>query len=31
MTLDKSRRRAEAQRWLDEQRKRDKQALLGAL
>ena len=31
MALDNSRRRAEAQRWLDEQRKRDKQALLGAL
>ena len=31
MELDNSRRRAEQQRWLDEQRKRDKQALLGAL
>jgi ribosome-associated translation inhibitor RaiA len=31
MALENSRRRAEAQRWLDEQRKRDKQALLGAL
>ena len=31
MELDNSRRRAEAQRWLDQQRKRDKQALLGAL
>ena len=30
MALDSSRRRAEAQRWLDEQRKRDEQALLGA-
>ena len=30
MALDNSRRRATAQRWLDEQRKRDKQALLGA-
>jgi len=30
MTLDNSRRRAEAQRWLDEQRKRDSQALSGA-
>ena len=30
MALDSSRRRAEAQRWLNEQRKRDKQALLGA-
>jgi putative sigma-54 modulation protein len=29
MALDISRRRAEAQSWLDEQRKRDKQALLG--
>jgi ribosome-associated translation inhibitor RaiA len=31
MELDNSRRRAEAQRWLDQQRKLDKQALLGAL
>ena len=31
MELDNSRRRAEAQRWLDQQRKRDKQALFGAL
>ncbi len=31
MALDNSRRRAESQRWLDQQRKRDKQALLGAL
>ena len=30
MALDNSRRRAEAQRWLDEQRKRDEQAMLGA-
>ena len=30
MALDSSRRRAEAQRWLDEQRKCDKQAVLGA-
>ena len=30
MELNNSRRRAEAQRWLDEQRKRDEQALLGA-
>ena len=30
MDLDNSRRRAEAQRWLDQQRKRDEQALLGA-
>ena len=30
MALDSSRRRAEAQRWLDEQRKHDNQALLGA-
>jgi ribosome-associated translation inhibitor RaiA len=29
MALDNSRRRAESQRWLDEQRKRDKQALPG--
>ncbi len=31
LTLDNSRRRADAQRWLDEQRKRDRQALFGAL
>ena len=30
MELDNSRRRAEAQRWLDEQRKRDERAMLGA-
>ena len=30
ISLDNSRRRVEAQRWLDEQRRRDKQALLGA-
>jgi len=30
MALDNSRRRAEAQSWLEEQRKRDKQALAGA-
>jgi ribosome-associated translation inhibitor RaiA len=30
LTLENSRRRAEAQRWLDEQRKRDKQVLQGA-
>lgn len=30
LALDHSRRRAEAQRWLDEQRKHDRQALLGA-
>ena len=30
ISLDNSRRRVEAQRWLDEQRKRDKQALPGA-
>ena len=30
MALHNSRRRAKAQRWLDEQRKRDEQALLGA-
>ncbi len=30
LALDNSRRRAEAHRWLDEQRKRDKQAMRGA-
>ena len=30
IALDNSRCHAESQRWLDEQRKRDKQALLGA-
>ena len=30
MALDNSRRRAKAQRWLDEQRKHDNEALLGA-
>ena len=30
IALDSSRRRAEAQRWLEEQRKRDEQAALGA-
>jgi ribosome-associated translation inhibitor RaiA len=30
ISLDNSRRRVEAQRWLDEQRRRDEQALLGA-
>jgi len=30
LALDHRRRRAEAQRWLDEQRKHDRQALLGA-
>ena len=30
VALNNSKRRAAAQRWLDEQRKRDTQALLGA-